>query len=202
MASAPDLSQWLPATAIVAVLVFATREILEWRRRSAADARKLRALKKVLARECELNYWQIDKLNEVLTGMREVDIQEDAARVSFAESASGGFVVTITSRDGNGWGGMLQGVQKDVLLKHLVEIAALSEQLSLLCECALDALAEAEHVFSSLVYGPEAHFPSTRENYFDGLIDYGLEELRKSSSAVKELYFSCTGLELTRGKLR
>lgn len=97
---------------------------------------------------------------------------------------------------------MLLRIQKDVLSKHLVEIAALSEKLSPLCESALDALAEAEHVFNSLVYGPDAHFPSTRENYFDGLIDYGIEELNESALAVKRLYFSCTGHELIRGRLR
>jgi len=202
MTSLPDFSQWVPVTAAVAILVFVSRELLEWRRRSAADARKVRALKKVLARECELNHWAVNQLSDTLIEMRKASVQEDASRVSLSKSASGDFAVMVTDHDGSGQGGMLPALQRDALMKHLVEIAALDENLYVVCESALDGLAEAEHVFKSLVHGPDAHFPSTLENYYDGLIDYGLEELRDSSSALKKLYHSCTGLELGPGKLR
>ena len=198
----PSFSQLLPITAFVAILVFMTKEILEWRRRSAADARKIRALKKVLARDCELNYWAMTQLSDTLTKMRESGVSEDASRISISKRAGGGFLVMVEDGDGSGGGGMLPSIQRDALLKHLVEIAALDESFYAKCESALDGLSEADHVHQSLVHGPDKHFPSTPENYYEGLIDYGLGELNDSAAKLKNLYLACTGSELKRGKLR
>jgi hypothetical protein len=83
-----------------------------------------------------------------------------------------------------------------------VEIAGLYGSFYAKCEIAFDGLSEADHVFQLLVHGPEKHFPSTLENYYDGLIDYGLRELKDSVNGLQELYFLCTGTVLEHGKLR
>jgi hypothetical protein len=197
----PTFSQLLPATAFVAILIFAFKEYLEARRRNAADIRKVLALKKVLARDCQLNYTAIDRLIIVMTDIRDGGIYEDATRISFSTSPSGGHVYML-SGTGSDHGGSLISIQRDALLKHLIEIAGLDEDFYSKCEKALDGLSEANHVYNSLVYGPPSHFPSSQENYYEGLVDYGLEELRKSVDALKELYLACTGKGLERGKLR
>ena len=202
LASLPSFWQLLPATALVAILIFFVKECLEGRRRKSADARKVRALKKVLARECQLNFSAIGRLRDILTEMQESGVPEDATRLSLSKSPAGGYVYMITNHAGSGSGGVLVGIQRDSLQKYLVEIAGLNEGFYSKCEIALDGLSEADHVYQSLVHGPEKNFPSTPENYYEGLIDYGLRELSDSIAALQELYLACTGSVLQQGKLR
>jgi len=198
----PTSWQLLPATAIIAILIFLVKEYLEGRRRKAADARKVRALKKVLARECQLNYSAIGRLRDTLTAIQESGVTEDATCLSIVKSPTSSYVYTITGSAGSLHGGMLTGIQREPLLKYLVEIAGLDESFYSKCESALDGLSEADHVFQSLVHGPDKNFPSTPENYFDGLAEYGLRELNDSVVALRELYLFCTGSVLQQGKLR
>jgi hypothetical protein len=202
LAYLPSLYQLLPATALVAILIFFGREFLEGRRRRAADDRKIKALKTVLARECQLNYSAITRLQDALSSMLESGVAADAAGLSVSKSAASGYVYMITDHNGSSLGGVLVGIQRDTFLKYLVEIAGLDEDLYSKCEIALDALSEADHVYQSLVHGPEKHFPSTLENYYEGLIDYGLRELTYSISGLQALYLVCTGSVLQQGKLR
>jgi hypothetical protein len=202
LAGLPSISQFLPVTAIVAILIFLLKEIVEWRRRKAADVRKIQALKKVLARECQLNYTAVDRLRDTLTEMQTSGVTKDANRLTLEKSPAGGYIYTISDHSGSGIGGVLLAIQRDTFLKYLVEIAGLDASFYAKCEIALDGLSEADHVFQLLVHGPEKHFPSTLENYYDGLIDYGLRELKDSVNRLQELYFLCTGTVLEHGKLR
>lgn len=198
----PSFDNFLPVTALVAVVIFLVREYLEGRRRKSSDARKVRALRKVLARECQLNYYAIDLLRDTLTEMQDVGVAEDAARLSLSKRPAGGYVFILTDLKGSKQGGVLVGIQRETFLKYLVEIAGLDERLYSKCEIALDGLSEADNVYQSLVHGPEIHFPSTNEDYYKGLIDYGIGELNDSINGLKALYFACTGSELQKGKLR
>lgn len=202
LAALPSFDNFLPVTALVAVLIFLVREYLEGRRRKSTDARKVLALKKVLARDCQLNYHAIGELRNALIEMKEVGIAEDAARLSLSKREAGGYMFILTEPNGSYHGGVLVGIQRETLLKYLVEIAGLDENLYSKCEIALDGLSEAGNVYQSLVHGPEKHFPSTAEHYYDSLADYGIDELNDSISGLKELYFFCTSSELKQGKLR
>ncbi|CAM5494537.1 hypothetical protein AFAE65S_03657 [Alcaligenes phenolicus] len=202
LSSLPSFWQLLPATAVITILIFLVKEHLEGRRRKAADARKVQALKKVLARECQLNYSAIGRLRDTLTAIHGSGVTEDATLLSISKSPAGSYVYMITNSAGSSHGGVLVGIQRDSLLKYLVEIAALDKSFYSKCEIALDGLSEADHVFQSLVHGPEKHFPSTPESYYKGLADYGLGELDDSIAALQELYLLCTGSVLRQGKLR
>lgn len=197
----PNFSQLLPATAVIAITVFVTKECIEWRRRSAADNRKLRAIRMVLARECELNYHSVTSLSDTLEDMKMAGVDKDASRISVSEARTSGYVVQINAGK-NSSASVLRGVHRDALLKHLVDIAMLDERFYAKCESALDDLAEADHVYQSLVHGPPIHFPSTPENYYEGVIDYGVAQLSRSTDTLKTLYFACKGSELKRGRLR
>jgi len=196
------LTNSFPATAIIAIAIFFVKEFLEARRRKFADKRKIQALKKVLARECQINYLAIDRLNDALSAIQKAGISEDASRLVIEKSMAGGYLYDITSQIGSREAGILNNIQRDSLLKHLVEVAALDEKFYLTCETALDGLSEADHIFRSLVHGPAKHFPSTPENYFEGLAEYGLRELTDSLTALQVLYVACTGSVLQDGKLR
>lgn len=197
-----SISAILPITAIVAILIFFGRECLDWRRRVASDGRKVIALKRVLARECELNYSATTNLVEALGYLRNAGVDGDASIIQMHVDPAGGFILAVSADDGGGYATVLKSMQRDFLLKHLVDIAALDEILYSKCAAALDGLAEAEHVYQSLVHGPSVHFPSKPEDYYDGLIDYGLGELEDSNKSLKDLYFVCTGTSLTQGRIR
>ncbi|WP_157839622.1 hypothetical protein [Comamonas testosteroni] len=192
-----DLSTIIPVTAVVTITLFGIKEFLEWRRRTAADRRKLQAIKKVLARDIELNYSSISNLNLMLNEIKNKKLSENAAEISITSRPAGGFVVRYDR------GSYVQhGIRKDNFLKHLVDIASLDESFYKECESALNELSEAEHILLSLVHGPGADFPSTPNNYYEGLADYGVQNLAKSTTAIKRFYQICTGSELLRGKNR
>lgn len=202
LASFPSFDNFLPITSLVAIMIFLVREYMEGRRRKLSDSRKVLALKKVLARDCQLNYHAIENLRDTFIEIKGAGVDKDAARLSLSKREAGGYTYIITDLNGSYQAGVLAGIQRETLLKYLVEIAGLDESLYSKCEIALDGLSEADNVYQSLVHGPQKHFPSTAEDYYSSLADYGIDELKKSISGLKELYFVCTNSELKQGKLR
>lgn len=195
------ISQLVPITVLAAVLLFGAREILELRRRKAADKRKRQAFMKVLARECELNLWRIERLSEVLSAMQEAGVKDDASLVQTTKGGEDSFIV-IVGPAGNSRGLALRPVTRSTVEKHLVEIAALDEQLYSLCDALLDGLADTQHVFRCLTEGPPIHFPSTPGNYYDGVATYGIKAIATAKTSMSKLYKECTGHELSRGRVR
>lgn len=197
-----DISKIIPVTALVGILLFIFKEFIESRRRKAADRRKLRAVKKILTRECLINYYSVNNLREVFTLMQDARVSENSSRLSISERPAGGHVYMITDSVRHSCGGILNGVQKEVLLKCLIEVAGQDEDFYSKCETVVDRLSEADDIYQSLVHGPEIHFPSSPENYYEGLIDYAQGELNDVITALQDLHLSCTGHEITQVKCR
>lgn len=190
-----DLSTIIPVTALVAITLFGIKEFLEWRRRAAADTRKLQAIKKVLARDIEFNHRSIVDLSEILTEIKDAPVRDLASVLSITPDPSGGFVVIFLE---NGY--LQKGLRRENLVKHLVDIAALDESFYEHCNTVLDGVSAANHVLRSLVNGPDKHFPSTPHNFYRGLAEYGVDELARSREIIKNFYTLCTGSELPKAR--
>lgn len=196
---------WLQTAAIlVAIGVFITREILEYRRRQTSKSRKILAIKIVLARACELNNWTIKALKRQLTTIQDSVNPAGSVFIKFLQGGRIRFVET----DGNSESSsIIPEVDASDLKIQLLPIAELDEQLTALLEAAISGLAELHHVRDSMVRyvsGEEGlRLHEVPDNDFlKTFAEYGLEELEDSYNALNALYVGCTGSDLTSHRVR
>jgi hypothetical protein len=195
------LGALLPVTAVVAVLIFVAREILEFVRRRRAERRKLAAIKRLVARELELNNWSIEKVRQALTEIQDAARRDDVVvEVRRLPTGTDRFIRREKDAD-DGSHFPVPVVHDGELRKYLLDIATLDAGLLKAAEAAVDGIAELRHVRESLVSnlsGEEELFPAFLESF----AEYGLAELEDVKPALAELYRQCTGFELTKKRLR
>lgn len=191
----------LPATVVVAITLFIVREVLEARRRRRSEARRLEAIRRLLAREVELNKWTERKLLDALSAVTEFS-HDDSTTLEVRRLSTGGDRFYRRPTDApDGASFPLPAVYDAELRKHLLEIATLDKNFLEIAEAAVDAVAEMRHVRDSLVSylsGDEETFPE----FLDGFASYGKEELKAGSGALTELYLACTGKDEIPIRLR
>lgn len=195
-----NVSDLLPVTALVAIAVFIAREVLEWRRRSKAEARKIQAVKMILARECELNFSTIRRLQYIFSHASVID-EENSRRKLLIEERPDGHLARMFDEDDLEATVPVPEVHRETVAKMLIETAGLERNLFLNVEAAHDALSETEHVRSSLIHIHETE-KETGNEMVSGLADYATGELKNAEEALKKLYRFCTGEELTKARLR
>lgn len=202
----PDWRTTLQLFAILAAVgIFAFREILEWLRRRSARKNRLKALKAIIARECELNNYTTSVLLHDMKTMRaNFELDDDDPykydyRVVFRRDGSAILERTL----GGEWSGSgpIPKVHSAIISAKLMDVAELDFELYALAEAALSGLAELEHVRMSLISGvlkEDENMP----DMIEGLPDYAIREIEDAASALKELYRACTGRPLTDRRLR
>lgn len=190
------LPSWLPITAVVALGVFVLREFLEWRRRRATEVRKLRAMKRIVARECVGNHRSILRLIEAYELIQTAKVAEDPERLRISQTRTGHYSIMIHNPDGTGSGWNLRPIQRDTLLKHLSEVAALDDELFKLCEIVISVLESSAYSFSMLVHGPEPHWGVPLEVFYGAVPVGALAQLRAAEVELEKLHVFCTGESL------
>ncbi|OEZ50342.1 hypothetical protein JAB1_14570 [Janthinobacterium sp. MP5059B] len=194
-------SDVVPVTVVAAIAIFGIKEILEFRRRKIADVRKLSALKKLFARECELNAWTIKALVRIFQGFK--DDPSDLDFVTIATHKSGHVYLHVQDDSKNLLGQTwVPSVQREAMSKYSLDVATLSEEFYGLVEIALDGLAQTQHVRDYILQLGEENTFLDRSDYSASLADYSLEELADAQDALKKLYTYCTGKILEGHRLR
>ena len=79
------LAPYVPATVIGAIIIFAVKEVLEFRRRRKADQRKIQSIKHFIARDLELCAWAIDSYRGVLDAFQQAEDEPGRQVRIFAE---------------------------------------------------------------------------------------------------------------------
>lgn len=194
-----QLDKYLPITVIGAIVVFFTRELLEWFRRSGSESRKKKALRSLLKRECELNFWVYNVLFRV-------------AQVIQADQRLGAHAVYSVNRLPNeaigfrrsdeegleGW--VIPPTKLGVMEKLMTEAASIDDKLFAVLEPALDAAIEMEHVRQSLFSAVDQTDDAAPP--LDGIHLFALTELADVLVTLRALYAECTGKELTEWRVR
>lgn len=197
------LGSLLPATAVVAILVFIARETLELVRRRGADARKSAALTHLLSRECELNFWVIKSLRHIVQQIPSEENPEASGSITIERTPSGRTYARIVSADGGSESHLnVPKVHRELMSKFLLEIATIDKDLFAVMEPAYDSLADLEHVRESLVNAREAPDYIGQDGYLEGFAGFALDELLHAERNLSALYRHCTGKELTKHRLR
>ena len=121
----PFGQELVPVLAIVALLIFVALELRGWRRRRAAEQRKIEAIKLILARECELNWGPVSSVAEVF---------KQAPLIAQAEKLA-----------------HMPPLHRSLIAGLLFESASLQELLYARVSSAHDALSEVERIRDSLI---------------------------------------------------
>lgn len=193
----------LPITAIVAVIVFLFREMLEHFRRKSSDQRKVKSLTRLLARECELNLWTIKSLRRIVSEVHRDEKPNLGVTVSVQRTTSGRPFAQISSDDG----GLISQipiprVHRELMSKFLLDVATLDQALFEVMEPAYDSVGELEHVSESLVNIHDAPEDIGLESFLEGFAGYAINELNEIESNLGKLYMHCTGKKLEQHRLR
>lgn len=196
-----SIESLLPATAVVAIVLFTAREMLEAKRRADTKKRTLRGLKRLFSRECELNYWASHRIGEILGDVNRLASENRLRDIRVEERPVGGPYVVLRDDQGDVQMAPIPEVHRDELNKRLVETASLEDSLFECYESVLDRLAELENVRMQLAFGA-GNAPLSREDFLKGLAGYGLAVVERTEAALRRLYKECTGEELTQWRLR
>ncbi len=198
-----NLLSLLPLTALVAILVFACKEILEYFRRRNGDQRKLHALKVLLARECELNLWSTKTLRRIFSEVNTGENENPQIRVEIQKTTSGRpFARVVSDDEGTESHISVPNVHRELMSKFLLEVAILDKKLFETMEPAYDRLAELEHIRESLLIVQDAPEFMGQDGYIEGLASYSVDKIQKAEDALGVLYKHCTGKALTKHRLR
>lgn len=211
------------AAIIVAVIVFVTREVLESGRRKAAKARRLAAIKAVLARACELNHWTVKSLKRQFAAFPSDEDDDDATEgrgpaaavregfnppdenysLSFRRS---GRVFLVRSEDGKAVGSSpLWEASLTDLKSMLLDVAELDPQLFEALDDTITGLEEVNHVRDSLIgqlVGDDGPVGSKGEGILPGFVGYARNEIDHAHAALRRLYQLCTGKPLADHRVR
>jgi hypothetical protein len=195
-----SLLSLLPVTVVVAVALFALKEVIEGIRRYRGDRRKKKALRMLLARECELNHWTIKCIRHIVETIR--DESEDGAEFEFIFPKSGKVLFRVKYPDSEyKSGSVLVETHREVMDKNLLEVATLDKKLYSALQPAYDAVTELDHVRQSLIYFVDPEDDQDKM-HLDGFTHYALDELQDVFSKLVVLYKECTGEDLEAHRLR
>jgi hypothetical protein len=193
------LLKFFPATVFVALILFVTKEVIEFFRRKNADKRKIEALHVLLAAECERNHWTIKSLRnashaiaDALTVDKDVVIQESINKngwMSFRRSMMGH------------WGSnSVTPVHKSIQERHLADAALLDKRLFDAMREAYDAALEMDHVRTGL-YDCVSQRNLGEDDHLDGFDRYAKSELESIYIRINALYEICTGQKLEKHRV-
>lgn len=193
----------LPVSAFVAILLFVAREIADFFRRRNADGRRVKAMKLILARECELNAYTVASLRTIIS---EVDTQErpnPGTKVTVGKGGDGEPFAKVTRIQGGDWHAYGIGkAHRDVLSKVLLDVATLDRNLFDVVEPVHDGLATLQHLRDSLLNESAGKDQLGDSLFIEGLADYALKELEKIDVALLTLYKYCTGDAVMKYRIR
>ncbi|MEC4720754.1 hypothetical protein RY831_16440 [Noviherbaspirillum sp. CPCC 100848] len=198
-----ELLPLIPVTVVAAVSLFALRESLEWLRRYRGEERKKQALRILLARECELNYWTIKSIRHIVETIREESAANPQTTFSFIFPKSGktlfrvkepGMEITVGSSLGN--------IHRDVMSKNLLDVAQLDKRLFEVLQPAYDAVSDLENVRSDLLYYVTSEDDQEADLLMEFVENFAISELERIHAVFNALYLECCGNALTKSRIR
>lgn len=197
----------IPASVLVAVLLFIVREGLDLLKRRRSDARRIEAIKKIIARELELNFGTIKNIREIVARATEClsdEQQEVEATLSFAITRNDfGQAIFSMYVDGNIFSQFpIRKVHTELLAKYMIDIAVLDDTLSAQAEAAYDAQMELAHVQNSILQHLNPDHQEYEQERAKPFCEYATAELERVYAALNDLYVACKGVRLAKDRLR
>ena len=198
-----SIGKFLPATVVVAITLFILRELFETWRRWKGRSRKILALRMIIARECELNYWTARRLAAAIEDAQRALRSEPPGKFQIIQKPDGSDNWHWSDGEGENQGGApLPIVHRKVLDSRSLDVAELDSALFSKFEIVMDAIADLDHLRGSLLnyVGSDENDPEA--GFFDGFTEYALEEIPDIEAALAALHKACTGRGQIKARLR
>lgn len=192
-----EIPNIIPITVVVATLLFFLRELFDGIRRYKNDSRKIHALRKFAAADCERNQFTISRLQHQIN---EIEHAIDVGNEIMIDLQQNGNPVLTINRHNEGRiisSSPIPFVHTRSMEKFLFDAAIIDAALFDRMEAALDTLNEIVHIRESLI-----EYITGDRGHLDGFIIYAKEVLDVSIDPVRDLYFHCTGTPLVQGRVR
>lgn len=195
----------IPLSALVAIVLFIIRELLDWYRKSQSKKNEINALKKIFARECQLA-WSvcvtIKKLCEQFAPYEARPMNECPLNFSITKTTAGKTRYTVKENGQLSSGGVLNKPSLNAFKKYLFDILKLDSSFYGKSNSAFSAVIELQHFYESLVDNDDTSQLMGLNSMMYGFSGYALKEIEWVEKDIKGLYQYCTGEELTKGLLR
>lgn len=197
-------SSLIPTSVIVAVLIFITREWLEFHRKKRAKRNEISALKIILARECELNWYLSKQINEICSVFEPYERGEDDCpyELQIVFNPSGKKEYEIIGGEHGMSGGALPDPYVTTFDKYRYDVVKMDVEFYGKLEAAFDAAIKLKHLHDWLLdIGHTAQRMKT-DNMMIGFSGYALSEIIDINECIKSLHKFCTGKEKITSRLR
>ncbi|EEW26953.1 hypothetical protein [Rhodobacter ferrooxidans] len=196
----------LPVTALVAVLLFVAREILEGKRRKDSSSRKKRAISRLMAYDIERNYWALKSTRQCLETITDQIAKPDGVEnLSIRVGSNGEKYFQCEEPDGSTSSSPIRKVFTGSLTSNLLILADLDERQFEATLDAIDAINELNHVIDSMVIYVSDDLPNGHDRssgFMEGFVEYAERVLNDCEEAFKKFYKIVTGNVLDSHRVR
>ena len=199
------MQSFLPITALVAIILFAVKEIVEYVKKTRGNHRKIQAIKEILSEELERNLWTYKIMER--TVKESMEILENCRNPAFGiRRTATGEIRFWRKYDENeeleGSGHPLPEVKQDKYESVVLELAQLDSGLFNSARIAYDSLKELGHIRKSLIETLDGPENDGKGGIWEGFLTYARRELKDIYDAMNELYTLMKGQPLDRPRLR
>jgi len=202
---------WIPATACVAIFLFVLREVLEHNRKKAVKEREISALKLILARECELNWYVCGSIEDICKVFEPYESNKQTCPYIFkiVDLPTTQTRYEITSKDKfeaeevtGAEGGVVPEVHTESISKHLFDIAKADREFYDKAQKVYDSVFELNHLKNSILDMPSIKKIFGNTEMMVGFSGYALGSIAEIKINLKALHLFCTGKEEIVARLR
>lgn len=191
----------LPVATVVTIVLFFLKEIWEGWKRWRSDVRKLRAIRMLLARECEHNlrvYGQLARALQFITEQLQGDIPFDYA---IERRPAGDVVFLIRFPDGKTRPiATLSDPYTEVMADVMREVAELSSNLFDVLERAYDSRKPMEHVRNRLIDNVDRANGDRKLSFSQDFARFGSQTLAQAIKDLEGLQQECKRPAMRRGR--
>lgn len=193
-----DAGRFLPITVVAAIVLFVVKEGLEANRRRKTDARKRKAIRRLIADEIERNHWTIKRLRDGVLQIErrilELDstlmIRVGALGERYVRREEGGEMASEFP---------IGRVHSEALSSNLLLLAEIDEAIFEEALEVSDAFKELDHVLKSMI----EHLSNDNDTGFlEGFADYARNEIADCEKTLRCFYKSVTGRSLKEHRVR
>lgn len=178
----------LPITALCAITLFVTKEVIELKKRSGEKKRKLAAYKLLLAEELMKNAFTV----RTIKGYFRAVLDESFSELIITKYESGFISVVCRRLDGGGGGGSLPLVYTAFFDKSIVDLAVLDSKFFSVANETYEALADVDNCRTQLM-----RFAAENDRVMlEGLSHYAIEKLDCAEERINKLYRFCSNKEM------
>ncbi|WP_157209796.1 hypothetical protein [Marinimicrobium agarilyticum] len=195
----------LPATVIVAILLFIVKEVLEFFKKNRESRRKLFAYKSLISEELEFNLWSYKRLVGIVNDIEAQEEDHPNARYTLLIKESGKEYIHGYDGDELLESSLIPVVHDKCYEKFISGIAELDANLFNLAQSSYEGVRTMAHVRGGLIKGLLAeknNEPFPHDIRKSGFLDYAKRELERTYNPMNKLYKECTGNELQEHRVR